>query len=138
VKSESEGLVELYRRLRPGEIPTEASVRQHLNNLFFDPRRYDVVKVGRYKFNKKLNLAYRLPGCKLAEDVFNPETGEIMAKAGETVTEEQAVAIQDAGVNEVFVLVSDPERGEIRHKIIANNTVNFRAVSDKNPKMFGL
>lgn len=137
-KSESDGLIELYRRLRPGEIPTEASVRQHLNNLFFDPRRYDVVKVGRYKFNKKLNLAYRLPGCKLAEDVFNPETGEIMAKAGETVTEEQAVAIQDAGVNEVFVLVSDPERGEIRHKIIANNTVNFRAVSDKNPKMFGL
>ena len=61
-----------------------------------------------------------------------------MAKAGETVTEEQAVAIQDAGVNEVFVLVSDPERGEIRHKIIANNTVNFKAVSDKNPKMFGL
>ena len=56
-KSESDGLIELYRRLRPGEVPTEASVKQHLNNLFFDPRRYDVVKVGRYKFNKKLNLA---------------------------------------------------------------------------------
>ena len=137
-KSESDGLIELYRRLRPGEIPTEASVRQHLNNLFFDPRRYDVVKVGRYKFNKKLNLAYRLPGCKLADDIFNPETGEIMAKAGEVVSEEQAIAIQDAGVNEVFVLVSDPERGEIRHKIIANNAINFKAVSDKNPKMFGL
>ncbi len=137
-KSESDGLIELYRRLRPGEIPTEASVRQHLNNLFFDPRRYDVVKVGRYKFNKKLNLAYRLPGCKLADDIFNPETGEVMAKAGEVITEEQAVEIQDAGVNEVFVLVSDPEHGEIRHKIIANNTINFKAVSDKNPKMFGL
>ena len=137
-KSESDGLIELYRRLRPGEVPTEASVKQHLNNLFFDPRRYDVVKVGRYKFNKKLNLAYRLPGCKLADDVFDPSTGEIMARAGETVSEEQAVKIQDAGVNEVFVLVTDPAQGEIRHKIIANNTVNFRAVSDKNPKTFGL
>ena len=72
-KSESDGLIELYRRLRPGEVPTEASVRQHLNNLFFDPRRYDVVKVGRYKFNKKLNLSYRLIGCKLAEDVISPK-----------------------------------------------------------------
>ena len=137
-KSESDGLIELYRRLRPGEVPTEASVKQHLNNLFFDPRRYDVVKVGRYKFNKKLNLAYRLAGCKLADDIFNPETGEIMARAGETVEEAKAVEIQDAGVNEVFVLVSDPEQGEVRHKIIANNTVNFKAVSDKNFKTFGL
>ncbi len=137
-KSESDSLVELYRRLRPGEVPTEASVRQHLNNLFFDPRRYDVVKVGRYKFNKKLNLAYRLPGCRLAEDVFNPETGEIMARAGEVVEEAKAVEIQDAGVNSVFVLVSDPEAGEIKHKIIANNTVNFKAVSDKDYKIFGL
>ncbi len=137
-KSESDGLIELYRRLRPGEVPTEASVKQHLNNLFFDPRRYDVVKVGRYKFNKKLNLAYRLPGCKLAEDVFNPETGEVMAHAGETVEEAKAIEMQDAGVNEVFVLVSDPEQGEIKHKIIANNTINFKAVSDKNHKIFGL
>ena len=137
-KSESDSLVELYRKLRPGEVPTEASVRQHLNNLFFDQRRYDVVKVGRYKFNKKLNLAYRLPGCRLAEDVFNPETGEVMAHAGEVVEEAKAVEIQDAGVNEVFVLVSDPEAGEIKHKIIANNTVNFSAVSDKDYKIFGL
>ncbi len=137
-KSESDGLVELYRRLRPGEVPTEASVRQHLNNLFFDQRRYDVVKVGRYKFNKKLNIAYRLPGCKLAEDVFNPETGELLASAGEIISEEKAVEIQDAGVNEVRVSVTDPERGEIKHKIIGNNTVNWKALSDKNPKIFGL
>ncbi len=137
-KSESDGLIELYRRLRPGEVPTEASVKQHLNNLFFDPRRYDVVKVGRYKFNKKLNLAYRLPGCKLAEDIFNPETGEVMAHAGDIVTGEQAMEIQDAGVNEVFVLVTDPAEGEVKHKIIANNTVNFKAVSDKNHKTLGL
>ena len=137
-KSESDGLIELYRRLRPGEVPTEASVKQHLNNLFFDPRRYDVVKVGRYKFNKKLNLAYRLPGCKLAEDVFNPETGEVLGHKGDIVSEAQAVEMQDCGVNEVFVLVSDPEQGEIKHKIIANNTVNFSAVSNKNRKAFGL
>ncbi|MCM1546535.1 MAG: DNA-directed RNA polymerase subunit beta [Clostridiales bacterium] len=137
-KSESDGLIELYRRLRPGEVPTEASVKQHLNNLFFDQRRYDVVKVGRYKFNKKLNLSYRLAGCKLADDIFNPETGEIIAHAGDTVSEAKAVEIQDAGVNEVFVTVSDREQGEIKHKIIANNTVNWKALSDKNPKIYGL
>ncbi len=137
-KSESDGLIELYRRLRPGEVPTEASVKQHLNNLFFDPRRYDVVKVGRYKFNKKLNLAYRLPGCKVAEDIYSPETGELLAKAGEVISEERAVEIQDNGVREVYVFVTDPEQGEIKHKIISNNAVNFKAFSDKNPKMFGL
>ncbi len=137
-RSESDGLIELYRRLRPGEVPTEDSVRQHLTNLFFDARRYDVVKVGRYKFNKKLNLAYRLPGCRAADDIVNPETGEIMAAKGEVISEEAAREIQNAGINEVFVLVNDPEDGEIRHKIIANNTVDFSALSDKNPKAFGL
>ncbi len=138
VKSESEGLVELYRRLRPGEVPTEESVRQHLNNLFFDARRYDVVKVGRYKFNKKLNLAYRLTGCRVADDVVNPETGEILAKAGDKISEEKAFEIQNAGINEIFVLVKDEEAGEIRHKIIGNNTVDFAAVSSHNPKTYGL
>ncbi len=137
-KSESDGLIELYRRLRPGEVPTEESVRQHLYNLFFDSRRYDVVKVGRYKFNKKLNLAYRLPGCRIADDIVNPETGEVMALKGEVISEEKAREIQNAGINEVFVLVNDSEAGEIRHKIIANNTVDFSALSDKNPKAFGL
>ena len=137
-KSESDGLIELYRRLRPGEVPTEASVKQHLHNLFFDPRRYDVVKVGRYKFNKKLNLAYRLPGCKLAEDVYNPETGEVILHGGETVSEAQAYEMQNCGVNEVLVLVSDPTQGEIKHKIIANNTCAFSAVSDRSHKELGL
>ncbi len=138
VRSESDGLIALYRRLRPGEVPTEESVRQHLNNLFFDPRRYDVAKVGRYKFNKKLNLAYRLPGCRIADDIFHPETGELLAEKGKTVSEEQARAIQNAGIGEVYVLVNDPEEGEIRHKIISNNTVDFAALSDKDPKAFGL
>ena len=137
-KSDTEGMIELYRKLRPGEVPTEESVRQQLYNLFFDPRRYDVVKVGRYKFNKKLNLAYRLPGCKVADMIVHPETGEILAEAGEVISEEKAWVIQDAGINEVFVLVSDPVQGEIRHKIIANNTVNFSAVSSWNYKTLGL
>ena len=124
-KSEQDGLIELYRRLRPGEVPTDDSVRQHLHNLFFDPRRYDVVKVGRYKFNKKLNIAYRLPGCVLAEDVFAPETGELLAGKGEIVSDEKAKEIQNAGVNAVYVLVSDEKAGEIRHKIIGNNTIDF-------------
>ena len=139
IKSESDGLIALYRRLRPGEVPTEESVRQHLNNLFFDPRRYDVVKVGRYKFNKKLNLAYRLPGCRVADDIFHPETGELLAAKDTVVTEEQARAIQNAGIGEVFVIVTDPDNGgEIRHKIVSNNTVDFAALSDKDPKAFGL
>ncbi|MBQ8658215.1 MAG: hypothetical protein IJ506_03690, partial [Clostridia bacterium] len=141
-KSESDGLYELYRRLRPGEAPTEDSVRAHLFNLFFDSRRYDITKVGRYKYNKKLNLAYRLPGCKVADAIVNPETGEIMAEAGEVISEVKAKEIQNAGVNEVFVLVNDPENGEMRHKIIANNTVDFAAVSDipvqARAKDFGL
>ncbi len=138
IRSESDGLIALYRRLRPGEVPTEESVRQHLNNLFFDPRRYDVARVGRYKFNKKLNLAYRLPGCRIADDIFHPETGEVLALKGDVITEEQAKAIQNAGIGSVFVLVSDPEEGEIRHKIISNNIVEFSALSEKDPKAFGL
>ena len=141
-KSESDGLYELYRRLRPGEAPTEDSVRAHLYNLFFDPRRYDIAKVGRYKYNKKLNLAYRLPGCRVADTIVNPETGEVLAQAGEKISDKQARAIQNCGVNEIFVLVDDPEEGEIRHKIIANNTVDFSEISDipvqARAKDFGL
>ena len=141
-KSESDGLYELYRRLRPGEAPTEDSVRAHLFNLFFDPRRYDIAKVGRYKYNKKLNLAYRLPGCRVADAIVNPETGEIIAEAGEKISEVKAKEIQNCGINEIFVLVDDPEDGEIRHKIIANNTVDFAAISDipvqARAKDFGL
>ncbi len=137
-KSEQDGLIELYRRLRPGEVPTDDSVRQHLHNLFFDPRRYDVVKVGRYKFNKKLNVAYRLPGCISAQDIFNPETGEIIVSKEEKISEAKAREIQNAGVNVVEVFVSDEKAGRIKHRIIGNNTVDFSSVSDKNPKSFGL
>ncbi len=137
-KSEQDGLIELYRRLRPGEVPTDDSVRQHLHNLFFDPRRYDVVKVGRYKFNKKLNIAYRLPGCIAAEDVFDPQTGEILVEKEHKITEEEARAIQNAGINTVEVLVSDEKAGRTKHRVIGNNTVDFSALSDRNPKSLGL
>ena len=141
-KSESDGLRELYIRLRPGDAPTEDAVRTHLYNLFFDPRRYDVAKVGRYKYNKKLNLAYRLPGCRVANTIINPETGEVLAQEGERISEKQAKEIQNCGINEVFVLVDDAEEGEIKHKIIANNTVDFAEIADvpvaARAKDFGL
>ena len=141
-KSESDGLRELYIRLRPGDAPTEDAVRTHLYNLFFDPRRYDVAKVGRYKYNKKLNLAYRLPGCRVANTIINPETGEVLAQEGERISEKQAKDIQNCGINEVFVLVDDAEEGEIKHKIIANNTVDFAEIADvpvaARAKDFGL
>jgi len=129
-KSESDGLYELYRRLRPGEAPTEDSVRAHLFNLFFDPRRYDIAKVGRYKYNKKLCLSFRLEGCRVADNVINPETGELIAEAGEKISEAKAKEIQNCGISEIFVLVDDPEDGEIRHKMISNGTVDFSAISD--------
>ena len=136
--SEQDGLIELYRKLRPGEVPTDESVRQHMHNLFFDPRRYDVVKVGRYKFNKKLNIAYRLPGCIAAEDIVDPSTGELIVSKEEKITEAKAKQIQNAGINVVEVLVSDEKAGRIKHRIIGNNTVDFSALSDRNPKSFGL
>ena len=129
-KSESDGLYELYRRLRPGEAPTEDSVRAHLFNLFFESRRYDITKVGRYKYNKKLCLSFRLEGCRVADAVINPETGEVIAEAGERISEIKAKEIQNCGINDLYVLVDDPEEGEIRHRMIANNTVDFAAISD--------
>jgi len=137
-KSEADGLIELYRRLRPGEVPTEEAVRQQLFNVFYDAKHYDVVKVGRYKYNKKLCLSYRLAGCVLADDIFDPETGEVIAEAGEKVTEAKAKKIQNCGVKEVDVLVEDPEDGEIRHRIISNHTVDFSALSSYNRKKLGL
>ena len=129
-KSESDGLYELYRRLRPGEAPTEESVRAHLFNLFFESRRYDITKVGRYKYNKKLCLSFRLEGCRVADNVINPETGEVIAEKGEKISEIKAKEIQNCGIGEIFVLVDDPEDGEISHKMISNNTVDFTAISD--------
>ena len=132
-KTEGEALVELYKRLRPGEVPTEDAVKTQLNNLLFDYRRYDLARVGRYKFNKKLNLASRAAGQQAAEDIVNPETGELFVRAGEVIPEAVAKEIQNAGINEIFV----DFKGR-KHKIIGNNTVSFKAVTGLDPKAFGL
>ncbi|MDY2841098.1 MAG: hypothetical protein SOT08_00270, partial [Candidatus Borkfalkiaceae bacterium] len=131
-KSESDGLIELYRRLRPGEIPTEDAVKQHLKNLFFDARRYDLARVGRYKFNKRLRLGARIVGLKSFEDVISPD-GEVLATKGQIIDKDTAERIQNAGVNVFFADVD----GE-KHKMIANNVVSFREVTGKDPRAFGL
>jgi len=98
---EREGLIELYKRLRPGEVPTDESIKKQLNDLLFDAKRYDLARVGRYKFNKKLSLARRIAGHTLVCDVV--KNGEVLAKAGDVLTEEKAFEIQHKGVNVVFV-----------------------------------
>ena len=131
-KSESDSLIELYRRLRPGEIPTDDAVKQHLKNLFFDARRYDLARVGRYKFNKRLRLGVRIVGLKSAETVISPD-GEILVEEGAIVNKTQAEAIQNAGIN---YFIADIE-GQ-KHKIIANNVVSFEELTNVNPRVFGL
>ncbi len=102
-KNEEEGLLEIYRRIRPGEPPVVESARTMLNSLFFDPRRYDLLRVGRYKLNKKLALAMRIMHRVAADDIVNPETGEVFARAGEKITREVAWAIQNSGINSVDI-----------------------------------
>ena len=131
-KSESEGLVELYRRLRPAEIPTDSAVKQHLKNIFFDARRYDLARVGRYKFNKRLRLGARIVGLKSANDIVS-EDGEILARAGDIINKSQAEDIQNAGINEFYTEING-----VKHKIIANNVVSFKNAFGKDPKVFGL
>ena len=118
-KNQGEALMEVFKRLRPGEPVTLESAQQLLDNLFFDPRRYDISRVGRYKYNKKLAIAARLAGCKLAEPVIAPLTGEILAEAGEVVTKAKAKEIERAGV---MVAVADVEGKKI--KIISNGMVD--------------
>ena len=132
-KTVKEGLYELYRRLRPGEVPNDEAVKINLRNVFFDPRRYDLAKVGRYKYNKRLNLAARIVGLTLAEDVIS-EDGEVLAKKGEVVSREKAIVLRDAGINEVNVITANG----VKHKVIANNTVSFKAVTGVNSRFFGL
>ncbi|WP_394962062.1 DNA-directed RNA polymerase subunit beta [Candidatus Allofournierella merdavium] len=114
-----EGLLETYRKLRPGEPPTVDSAQTHLNNLFFDPRRYDLSRFGRYKMNKKLALARRIAGFTAARDVVAPLTGELLISAGEKITRETAEAAEAAGVSVVYLTIDDKEV-----KIITNGTVD--------------
>ena len=119
-KTTEEGLLEVYRKLRPGEPPTVESAQTHLDNLFFDPRRYDLSRVGRYKYNKKLAIGARLAGQTLAEPVIDPMTGEILAEAGEVLTREKAGRIERAGVSTAVITLHDEPV-----KIMSNGTVDI-------------
>jgi DNA-directed RNA polymerase subunit beta len=119
-KSEEEALIEIYKRLRPGEPPTVESAKSLLYALFFDAKRYDLAKVGRYKFNKKLALKARIANLKSAKKIVNPVTGEILVEEGEKISKEKAEEIQNCGINEVEVLVE----GKVV-KVIGNNTVDI-------------
>lgn len=120
-QTEEDGLIAIYKQLRPGEPPTEESARALLYNLYFDPRRYDIAKVGRYKFNKKLALSTRISKQFAAEDIISPETGEILVEKGKRISPLQAVAIQNSGVNEVLVSLEDQDRVV---KVIGNGFVD--------------
>ncbi|MCQ2464347.1 MAG: DNA-directed RNA polymerase subunit beta [Oscillospiraceae bacterium] len=122
-KNNSDALIDVYRKLRPGEPPTVESALSHLNNLFFDAKRYDLCKFGRYKYNKKLGIGSRLSGHVLSRPVINPLTGELMADEGETVSYERALEIEQAGVMEAFVTVEVKEdyttpTGEKKQKLV--------------------
>ncbi|MDL0371109.1 DNA-directed RNA polymerase subunit beta [Clostridioides difficile] len=125
-KTVEEGLVEIYKKLRPGEPPTVESASSLLNALFFDPKRYDLAKVGRYKFNKKLALCYRIMNKISAEDIINPETGEVFVKAGEKISYDLAKAIQNAGINVVNLLMDDDKKV----RVIGNNFVDIKSHID--------
>ncbi len=118
------GLMEIYKRLRPGEPFTVDGAKSHIEGLFFDTRRYDLSRVGRYKYNKKLGLATRLAGRKLSRPVADPRTGEVMAEAGEIMSRERARELEGKGVYEVYV-VTESEGVELETKILTNKMVDI-------------
>ena len=128
-----EGLLELYRKIRPGEPLSVESAESLINAMFFDPRRYDLAKVGRYKFNKKLALRNRIRHQILAADVVDPSTGEVLASAGDKVTMELADEIQNAAVP--FVYIQTEERNV---KVLSNMMVDLTHFVDCDPKEFGI
>ena len=120
IKTQDEALIEIYKKLRPGELPTVDAARNLFNGLFFDPRRYDLAKVGRYKFNKKLGLASRIEGKVAFEDIVDPETGEVLVEKDNVISEETAENIQNSGINVVDIKID-----EKKVRIIGNGTVNI-------------
>ena len=123
IKNQDEALIEIYKKLRPGELPTVDAARSLFDGLFYDNRRYDLAKVGRYKFNQKLNLAIRITGRVAAKDIVDNETGEVFVQAGEVITKEVAENIKNSGINIVDILV-----GERTVRIIGNSTVDIHKV----------
>ena len=128
-----DGLLELYKKIRPGEPLSVDSAESLLNSMFFDPRRYDLAKVGRYKFNKKLSFKYRLNGQVLAEDVVDTATGEILAEAGTKLDKESAMRIQNAAVP--YVWVDGPDR---KQKVLSNMMVELSAYVPFDPEEVGV
>ncbi len=128
-----EGLLELYKKIRPGEPLAVESAESLITSMFFDPRRYDLAKVGRYKFNKKLMFRNRIAGHELAEDVFDAETGEILAKAGTVLTREQADEIQNAAVPYVMIRTE-----EMDVKVLSSMMVDLRHYVDCEPRDLGI
>ena len=120
IKTQDEAIIEIYKKLRPGELPTADAARNLFDGLFFDNRRYDLAKVGRYKFNKKLCLATRITGQVAYDDIVDPSTGEVLAEKNTRITAEAAEAIQDSGINIVDVLVDDQ-----KVRVIGNGIVNI-------------
>ena len=130
-----EGLLELYKKIRPGEPLAVDSAESLITSMFFDPRRYDLAKVGRYKFNKKLALKNRISGHVLAEDVASPMTGEVLAEAGTKITRELASIIQNNAVPYVWISVEETERPI---KVLSNMMVDLDAVVDVDPEEVGV
>ena len=123
IKDQDEALIEIYKKLRPGELPTVEAAKNLFNGLFYDNRRYDLAKVGRYKFNQKLALSSRIEGKVSAKDIVDNETGEVLVQAGETISKEVAKNIQNSGINIVDITV-----GERTIRIIGNGTVDIHEV----------
>ena len=130
-----EGLLELYKKIRPGEPLAVDSAESLITSMFFDPRRYDLAKVGRYKFNKKLMLKNRITGHSLAEDVVSPMTGEVIAEAGAVVDRELADAIQNAAVPYVWIAREESDRNI---KVLSNMMVDLKAVCGIDPEEVGV
>ena len=132
-KTREESLLEIYRRLRPGEPPTVETATSHLEGLLFDAHRYDVSKVGRYKFNKKMDIWSRLSGQEAAEPIADPMTGEILVMPGEFISRAKAHELSDKGVNEAVVKV-----GDSRVKIFSNDMVRMENFVSFDPAQFGI
>ena len=126
VKTQEEALIEIYKKLRPGELPTVDAARNLFNGLFFDDKRYDLAKVGRYKYNKKLSLAERITNRIAFNDIIDPQTGELIVEKDTQITKEQAIQIQNTGINIVDLKVNDR-----KIRIIGNGTVDIKAFVDE-------
>ena len=131
--SREQGLLEIYKKQKPGEPESLDSATNMFNSLFYDPRRYDLMRVGRYKFNKKLSLATRINKQVAAEDIVDPRTGEVMVEGGKIIDLETARAIQNAGVNSVDVLIEG-----VPHRVVGNNFVDAREYLPFDPKEAGI